>query len=291
MSESLIETRRRIATIESTEKITKAMKLVAAVKYQKCRKAFEDNLEYYSSMRQIMLKTINKVDLSKLDLSQYLSSYSNDKTLYVVMTSSLGLCGSYNYNIFRLLDPILKEGDELLIIGQKGFTHYKDSKYKVIDDYVGLLDDFNYTNVRMLRHYLFRIYRENKYKGISLVYTHYKNSMTFVPTIYQVAPFDENDLKKDDNQSTFAPDFVPDATTCCNQILSHYVDAMLYSKMLECQLSEQASRRNAMESATDSADEIVQQLKIVYNKSRQNAITQEITEVIAGANAGKKDDE
>ncbi|MFA6829759.1 MAG: ATP synthase F1 subunit gamma [Bacilli bacterium] len=287
MSESLIGTRRRIQTVQSTEKITKAMKLVASVKYQKWKKTYEQSLPFATEMKETMLRTISSVDLSRTRLSQYLTSFSDERTLYVIVTSSLGLCGSYNYNIYRAIDPILKPEDEIVVIGQKGYIHYHNGKNKVYSDYAGLFETFTYDNVRAIRHFLFRLYREEKYKAIKLVYTHYKNSMTFVPTIETLAPMDVDSLLKEAKKLESSPIFEPNPNAVADLILPHYADSEMYLKLIESQLSEQASRRNAMETATDNADDMLSTLQIEYNKMRQTAITQEITEVVAGANAGK----
>lgn len=291
MSESLIETRRRIQTIQSTEKITKAMKLVASVKFQKYKKKFNESLSYANEMEKTMMTTLMNIDISKTEYSQYLTSFDVDRKLYIVISSTLGLCGSYNYNIFKTLDPILKDKDEIITIGQKAYTHYHDSKYKIYDQYTSLLDNFSYDNVRAMRHFLFRLYREEKYNSIQLVYTNYKNSMSFIPTIKEIAPLPVasiQDMFK--SNYSYPPIFEPNANEVADLILPHYADSQLYIKMIESQLCEHASRRNAMETATDNADDILQTLKIEYNKARQSAITQEITEVVSGANSSNNDD-
>lgn len=286
MPESLIETRRRIQTIQSTEKITKAMKLVASVKYQKWKRMSEKAQPYASEMKAVMLKTVPGIDTKRAELSQYLGHFDTGRTLYVIVTSSLGLCGSYNYNLYKLIDPLLTPKDDIVIIGQKGYSHYHEGPNELITDYMQLFDAFTYDNVRAMRHYLFRRYREERYDAIRLVYTHYKNSMTFEPTIQTIAPLDIDGLLKDVDINAVPPIFEPNANDVADLILPHYADSELYTKLIESALSEQASRRNAMETATDNADDMLASLKLMYNKARQNAITQEITEVVAGANAG-----
>ena len=287
MSESLIETKRRITTIESTKKITKAMKLVSSVKYQRLKKSYEDNKNYFLSMRHVMVKTISGLNMSSFSHTEYLKPYESNKTLYIVVTSTLGLCGSYNYSIFKLLDPILKENDELVIIGNKGHIHYRNGKNKIYDEFISIFDNYDYDLVKTLRHFLFRKHRQNEYKEIKLVYTHYKNSMSFIPEMLTIAPLDIDDLKAEADLNYYPPIFEPNNVAVADLIFPHYVDSLLYNKLLESALSEQACRRNAMESATDNAEDLLDDLKITYNKSRQSAITQEITEVVAGSNASK----
>ncbi len=289
MPESLINTKRRINTIKSTEKITKAMKLVASVKYQRWRKYYEDNKAYREGLKSLLDTVLSHTSLESLEKSMYFKEQNGSKNLYLVFTSTLGLCGAYNYSLYKTLDPLLKEGDEIIFIGQKGYTHYKNKGYVLVEDYVSLMDNFSYSKVRRLRHVLFQKYRTGEYSSMYLVYTHYKNSMTFLPTVEKIAPLDFS-LASDDEEkgAGFEPIYEKGKESVIENLIPHYLDSLLYSLFIESELSELASRRNAMEAATDSADKIVSQLTIQYNKSRQNAITQEITEVVGGANAGKK---
>jgi F-type H+-transporting ATPase subunit gamma len=291
MPESLVETKRRIRSIQSTEKITKAMKMVAAVRFQKWKKTYDNNQFYRHAMHDTMVRTLASFDFSKAKkMPECLESYPSPKNLYIIISSSLGLCGAYNYNIFKMTDELIRPEDDLLLIGQKSYLHYKDRPNKEIVEYVNLLDNLTYDNVRMLRHFIFRLYRTGEYHSVILIYTRYQNSLTFVPVQRQLLPIDLSSLELEKNSSAIKPTFDPNPKEVLDLILPHYIDASLYNKVLECQVSEFASRRNAMETATDSADKITNQLKIIYNKSRQNAITQEITEVVAGANADKDED-
>lgn len=291
MSESLVNTKRRIATIRSTKKITKAMKLVASVKYQRYKKIYEDNKAYSTHMKDAMLRTLSSIDFDSFELPSILKSSERGKSLFIVVSSTLGLCGAYNYNLFKTLDPQIKEGDELLLIGQKALGHYSQSPYKKYTDYVDLLDKLSYSAVRRMRHFVLRLYKTGDYSKIILVYTQYKNSLTFLPTLHSLVPIiPEEEGLKEQTQTLNPPLFEPNIGEVLNQILPHYIDSSLYQKLIESEISELASRRNAMETATDSAEKIQSQLQLEYNKARQNAITQEITEVVAGANAGKEEE-
>lgn len=289
MAESLVNTKRRIATIKSTKKITKAMKLVASVKFQRWKKYLDDNSAYIENMENTLFKTLKCVDFSdeSIKLPTLFKSGEKDNNLYIIISSTLGLCGAYNYNLFKEIDSKITESDELFIIGEKAVTHYSNKKNTKYLDYVDIYDNFTYSAVRRMRHQIIRLYKKNGYKNVYLVYTHYQNSIAFIPTIESILPFNkqENIDDKTDDSTIFEPDVLKLLET----LIPHYIDAYLYNKMLETELSELASRRNAMEAATDSADKIQNQLQLEYNKARQNAITQEITEVVAGANSGKKE--
>ncbi len=288
MAESLINTKRRISTIKSTEKITKAMKLVASVKYQRWKKYYEDNKPYTACLLSDLKYLLSFFDGEEVSETPYFKRYEAKKTLYVVMTSTLGLCGAYNYTLFKTLDPLIKEGDELISIGEKALIHYKGKGIVLNEDFADLMDNYAYSKVRRLRHLLLQKYRTGEYGSVVLVYTHYKNSMTFVPTLETLAPLSLTALRGENEAVSFEPIYESSKEEVLNSLVPHYIDSVIYNRLIESELSELASRRNAMEAATDAADKIVHQLTIQYNKSRQNAITQEITEVVAGATAGKK---
>ena len=290
MAESLVNTRRRIATIKSTEKITKAMKLVATVKYQRWRRTYDESRPYSSQMQRMLITTLESVPFEELSSNPYIRESEGEKTLYILVTSSLGLCGAYNYSLFKTLDPILKEGDGLYLIGTKGYTHYKNKEVEINEEYIHLLEEFRMSRVRRLRHSIVRDYKSGKYQKVVLVYTQYKNSMTFRPSLHTLLPLDVEALSLRKDSYDYEPLFEPDLQTVLENVITYSIDSQIYQRLIESELSELASRRNAMETATDAADKIVKQLQLQYNKSRQNAITQEITEVVAGANAGKKEE-
>ena len=290
MAESLVNTRRRIATIKSTEKITKAMKLVATVKYQRWRRYYDESRPYSSQMQRMLITTLESVPFEELSSNPYIKESEGEKTLYILVTSSLGLCGAYNYSLFKTLDPILKEGDGLYLIGTKGYTHYKNKEVEINEEYIHLLEEFRMSKVRRLRHSIVRDYKSGKYQKVVLVYTQYKNSMTFLPSLHTLLPLDVEALSLRKDSYDYEPLFEPDLNTVLENVITYSIDSQIYQRLIESELSELASRRNAMETATDAADKIVKQLQLQYNKSRQNAITQEITEVVAGANAGKKEE-
>ena len=233
---------------------------------------------------------LSHTDFKSLEDSLYFKEREGKKALYIVFTSTLGLCGAYNYSLFKTLDSLLKPGDEIIAIGQKALIHYKDKGYKLVEDFASLMDNYSYSKVRRLRHVIFQKYQTGEYSSINLVYTHYKNSMTFLPTVEKIAPLDITSFQEEKNGYRFEPIYESSKEEVINSLVPHYLDSLLYNRFIESELSELASRRNAMEAATDSADKIVSQLTIQYNKSRQNAITQEITEVVAGATAGKKEE-
>lgn len=284
MGEGLIETKRRIESINSTGKITSAMKLVASVKLKRWRTLFDNNTPYYLGYKKVMEKLLSCVTLKEAQtFTTTLFSYPDSKKrLYVLISSDLGLCGGYNFNIFRKLESVLNKEDEILFIGTKGYLHFRNCENKMYRDFEHLVDDFTYDNIKQFRHFLVRFYNLNKYKEVFLVYTKYINSLNFEPSIDQVLPLKHDELKAESSEIDNII-FENNAKDCIEKILPHYIDSYLYNKIIESVVCESAARRNAMENATKNAEEIIDDLKLKYNKARQARITQEITEVISGS--------
>lgn len=286
MDGNLISIKSRIKSIDSTLKITKAMKLVASVKLKRLKSLFDMNNLYYEQMKDILYKTLSYYDLKSHKLPDCLKQYNSNKNLYIIVSSTLGLCGSYNFEIFKKLEEILKKDDELLVIGEKGIMHFKNFENKMYDDFKMLLLNFTYNNVKKMRHFIFKIYKQNKYKSVKLIYSKYINSLTFRPDIIKILPLEFN-LEDYKEKFEFKPIIEPNVNEVLNKMLPHYVDSLLFNKLLESNVCEYASRRNAMENATNNANEITNEFKIKFNKARQANITSEIIEVVAGANSSK----
>ncbi len=278
MSQGLTNTKRRIKSISSTRKITKAMELVATVKLKKWKDRMENIVSYLNVMNNIISSCSDKEGPTDiLELKEYNEATSN---LYVVVTSSLGLCGGYNYNLFKFLNSLIKKNDKVLVVGTKGFVKYSREDVELNDEYVTLLDKLDYQKVQNLVYDLRNEYASGKYNKVYLISTEYVNSLTFVPREYQLLPLSGQKETNDIKQEVL---FEPSKEEVLALIIPKYLNTFLYGRLIEASVCEQAARRNAMDSATDNAEELLEKLRIEYNKARQGAITQEITEVVAGA--------
>ncbi len=281
MSASLTKTKRRIQSVESTKKITKAMNLVATVKLKKWRNSMDNIISYLNMMEGIVLSCVEGADTQDNDIEEFKKYKGVDKTLYVVVTSSLGLCGGYNYNLFKFLNTKLKANDKVIILGTKGFTKLSHEDLDLDEDYVSFLDKMNYPSVDKLRMTILKEYKSGQYKSVKLITTLYKNSLKFIPNDITILPLgDISEGKEKVNVDTI---FEPNEKEVLSLIIPKYINTVLYGRLTEAVVCEQASRRNAMDTATDNAEELTDKLKIEYNKARQAAITQEITEVVSGA--------
>ncbi len=279
MAQGMQETKRRIQSVKVISKITKAMKLVATAKLRRAKKNFDDIREYYEAVD----KTVSELLINVRDVKKIFPKVAKEKTLYIAITSDLGLCGSYNSNVLKLLKHNLKADDILVMIGTKGNNHMLSLNRKPDFTFLKTGDKPSYeVSNTISREVLSQFYSGNINK-VRLIYTKYVNTLTFIPTITDILPVVNKETDKDAISQNY--EFEPDAETVLKKTIPLYVSSLIFGALAESQISEQSSRRTAMESATDNADELTKDLELKYNRARQGAITQEISEIIAGANS------
>ena len=278
MAQSLHKTKRRIASVNSTKKITKAMELVATVKLKRFKNVMLQNEAYASELVNIIHHLFEHINDEE---NPYLVTSKSETDLYIVVSSNLGLCASYNNNIYNfVINNVNKETSKIIPIGYKGENFLRKEGYDLIDKYVSINEHLSYTEIRKLGEKVTREFIKGNYRSIRLIYTHYVNSLKFVPEEMTIFPVQKVEAK---SFIGYEPIYDPDAKTLIDELIPIYVSSTLYHKIIESQVSEQASRRTAMENANDNADEIIDKLTLEYNKARQTAITQEINEIVSGS--------
>lgn len=280
MAQELANTKKRIQSVNSTLKITKAMELVANAKLKRWKNKMENITQYLLEMSDIISTCAGSYDPFNMSIDE-LKKYKNTSSkLYIVVTSSLGLCGGYNYNVFKFLNNKIKPEDKVIILGTKGLIKYSHTDLNLDEDYVSLLDKFDSYASRNLIDKIINEYKTGKYKEVRLIATEYKNSLTFIPNDIKILPFEnKNNTTINDNII-----FDPNKEEVLSLLIPKYLDVLMYGKLTEAIVCEHASRRNAMDTATDNGKELSQKLMLEYNKARQQAITQEITEISSAAN-------
>ena len=277
MAQSLHKTKRRIASVNSTKKITKAMELVATVKLKKFKDVMTRNSLYSDELINLIHTLFSSCEDSYDN--KYIKEGKSEETLYVIVNSNLGLCASYNNDVYNfVINNVPKEHSVICTIGLKGENFYSKEGYKVIDEFTSLNEKLIYEDVLKFGNYLHNQFMANKYKRVELIYTKYVNSIKFIPTLITLFP-----IKNEEKQFKLEPIFDPSISSLIESLVPIYVVSTIYQKFIESQVSEQASRRTAMENATDNADEIINNLTLEFNKARQAAITQEISEVVSGS--------
>lgn len=275
----LHSTKNRIKSIDSTRKITKAMELVASVKLKRWQRNFENILDYSNTVEKIISSCVGATSDEDSNIPQLKKYDKANKKLVVIITSSLGLCGGYNYNVLKFADSIIEEEDKLILLGNKGEIKFAEYPNELDLSKEDILEHLDFSKIKLLANLLDTEYKKGIYKSVILVYTSYKNSLKFEPTTYPLFPLQ---IEKKENIG-FDPIYEPNKKEFLALLIPKYLETVLYTKIVESIVSEQASRRNAMDNATENADELVEKLTLQYNKARQAAITNELIDVVAGA--------
>ena len=277
MAGNLNKTKHRIASINSTKKITKAMELVSTVKLKKFKNVMLKNELYSDELKSLTCTLFSRLDDEE---NKYTKLNDAEKDLLIVVSSNLGLCAGYNNDIYHYVEQNFDKNEVVIIpIGMKGDSYFKKNGFALNEEFVLLNEKINYLDITRLGKMVLSYFVNKKYRSIKLVYTKYVNSIKFVPNTLSLFPLEIENV----NDSTLIePLYDPDLKTLIDNLVPLYVNINLYQKIVESQVCEQASRRNAMENATDNADELISTLTLEYNKARQAQITQEISEVIAG---------
>ena len=272
----------RIKSVQSTMQITKAMQLVAASKLRKAKEKADNSKPYLETL----LGTLRDIADGNLDFqSPYTKAGKNDKWLYVVIAGDRGLAGGYNSNLFKFMESETKGRDiEVLPIGKKSVEYFKHRNVPIFTEEFAEVAKVTISDCFSVAKLLCDAYKEEKFGHIFLCYTDFVSMMSQVPKASSILPLsdlaeDESGPKK--NRSLIL--YEPDSETVFNTVVPEYLAGVLYSSINISVASELAARRTAMEAATDNAEEMIETLSLYYNRARQASITQEITEIVAGA--------
>ena len=286
---SLDDLKKRIASVKSTQKITKAMKMVAAAKLRKAQESAERGRPYSEKMNNIILNLSNGIS-DKENAPKLLSGTGNDKVhLCVVMTSDRGLCGGFNSNIIKKaknnFGELLKEGKVLKIItvGSKGNDQLKRQYGNKIIENISFKNskNANYFDAEKVGRIIIEKFEKEEFDICTIFYNQFKNVITQIPQAQKIIPL--NTESADENELEDSYEFEPDEDEILNNLLPKNISTQIFKAMLENSASEQGARMSAMDNATRNAGEMVDKLTIEYNRSRQAAITKELIEIISGA--------
>lgn len=274
----------RISVVSSTQKITNAMELVSTSKLRRLRNEYTQVKSYLDTLQDTFNELIAHVQPN--DFYDIFPQNNIESSLYIVITSDLGLCGSYNSNIIKLLTEKIKQNDKIIILGTKGVGLVLGSSLKdqVIKSYINIGDKLSYKLSNEITKMGLEYYTDKKISKINLIYTEFINNLTQTPISLQLFPINVNSYSKTQNQ-TDSIEFEPNAETVLLETIPMFISSMIYCLSANSKISEMASRRNAMENATSNAGDLIKDLKLEFNRQRQGIITQEITEIVAGADA------
>ncbi|MDY4848800.1 MAG: ATP synthase F1 subunit gamma [Bacilli bacterium] len=279
MASNLTKVKARINSVKGAYKVTSAMKLVSSVKLNRWKTSMLANREYANAIDDICREVFTYVKKVKSPFSQI-----NDKAtknLYIVLSSTLGLCGAYNNNIFKLADAKIQKEDDAIILGGKGISHFQNGTFHTLSGFEEANNLQDSSLINTITNLITNEYLKGTYREIHLIYSYYRNSLVFIPTDLMILP-----LKQEQNNDVgFGPILEPNEQKLMDQLVPIYLKTIIQSKFLESEVCEQAARSNAMDNATNNAKELLDNLQIEFNKARQAAITQEITEIVSAANA------
>ena len=281
---SMRDIKRRKGSIQSTQQITKAMKLVSTVKLQRAKQNAEKSQTYfhcmYNTVHSILRRTQNLEH-------KYLKSGESGKKAVIVITSNRGLAGGYNSNVIKMITQGELANEDLAIyaIGKKG----KDAlakNYEIRADYSDVIEDPVYAEAMKISKEVLSAFENGEISEIYLAYTGFKNTVVHIPTLLKLLPVEvsgEEETAQEDDHVMM--NFEPEDEEALNLLIPKYITSLIYGGMIEAIASENGARMQAMDAATSNAEEMIEDLTLLYNRARQGSITQELTEIIAGANA------
>jgi F-type H+-transporting ATPase subunit gamma len=286
---SLDDLKKRIASVKSTQKITKAMKMVAAAKLRRAQESAEKGRPYSEKMNNVILNLSSGIS-DKENAPKLLSGSGKDQIhLCVVMTSDRGLCGGFNSNIIKkaksYFAKLSEEGKELKIItvGSKGNDQLKRAYGDKIISNISFKEskNANYFDAEKVGKIVIEKFEGEEFDVCTIFYNQFKNVITQIPQAQQIIPLNTEATEEDKSEDSY--EFEPDEDEILSNLLPKNISTQIFKAMLENSASEQGSRMSAMDNATRNAGEMVDKLTIEYNRSRQAAITKELIEIISGA--------
>ncbi len=284
---SLKDIRKRIASVKSTQQITKAMKMVAAAKLRRAQDNITQARPYADKMREVIGSLSVRVDPSHHPL---LVKREVKKREILMITSDRGLCGGYNQNIIREVSHLLKDRDDgvevqLNIIGRKGLEYFKRRDFPIRKEYRNILGNLDYDVAAMVGKDIVEAYEAGEFDELVVVYNRFRSAISQVVTVQKLLPIEPIEIPEDAVVTEYI--YEPSEKAILDQLLPRYVEVQIYRAMLEALASEFGARMTAMESATNNASEMIDRLTLEMNRARQAAITKELMEIVGGAEALK----
>jgi len=295
MAGSLKEVRERISSVKNTQQITKAMKMVAAAKLRRAQQAIQEMRPYAEKLEQMLVNILSNLEG---DASTVFGTEREVKNVcIVVITSNRGLAGAFNTNIVKATLGILEEQyadafEEgrvtLLPIGKRGYDYFRKryaKKITIIKDYVDLFDDLSFDNVKKVSQLLMDRFEEGKFDVVHIAYARFKNAVQQFAEVERFLPVEKLEQEEEEKPTKADYIFEPDKDKLLNYLVPSILQTQFQKYILDTHASEHGARMTAMDNATENAEELLKDLRISYNKARQEAITKELSEIVGGAAA------
>lgn len=281
---SLQDIRRRIKSVKSIQQITNAMNMVATSRLRRAKEAATSNKPYADKVAQV----VNQIASNAGDFSHPLLTVREEgKSLLLVIAADKGLAGAYSSNVLKEASSRItdKGNTEIVAVGRKAKEFFKNRNYYIAKDYTGFSERPHYEHAREIAEDLIQRFEAGEVKEIHMVYTRFVSAISCVPEVVQLLPFKHEDEEAKGPQAEYI--YEPSAEVVLGHLLPQYLVTVIYAALLQAAASELSSRMNAMSNATDNAEELISKLDLHYNKVRQAGITNEITEIVGGAEALK----
>ncbi|MDE6433757.1 MAG: ATP synthase F1 subunit gamma [Lachnospiraceae bacterium] len=281
---SMRDIKRRKESVASTGQITKAMKLVSTVKLQKAKARAESNKPYFTMLYDTMCSILARSGGME---HRYLTAGDSTRKAVITITGNRGLAGGYNNNIVKEIAAAFSpEETDIYAVGRKGIENLSRKGYKIVEDYSEVINEPLYGDAIKIGKNVLASFEEGEVGEIYLAYTSFKNMVTQEPQLIKLLPINVEEIMQDVEVDILTPmNFEPEADEALDMIIPKYINNILYGAFIESIASENGARMQAMDSATKNADDMIADLSLKYNRARQSSITQELTEIIAGAEA------
>ena len=286
----------RIKSINDTKKITNAMYLISSSKLKRAKKSLSDTEPYFFALQSSIAKILEHTDSTQVRQKYFEEGMTKPvaelKKAYIVVTADKGLAGAYNHNVIKIAEKEIEKhpNSKIYIIGQVGMHYFEHRNVEFSHSFKYTIQNPTLSRARSIAETLLDSYLRDKVDEVYIIYTKMINSMSSEAEMLKLLPMDKGDFKTDELLETGERteyEFMPSSDVVFDTIVPNWLSGLVYGALVEAYCSEQNSRMMAMQSSTDNANEMLRDLNVVYNRVRQAAITQEITEVISGAKAQK----
>jgi F-type H+-transporting ATPase subunit gamma len=283
---SMRDIKRRKTSIQSTQQITKAMKLVATAKLQKAKAQAEETRPYFNKMHS----TIASILSQSGGLNHpFLNEREGSKSTYIVITSNRGLAGGYNGNVCKqVINSQTNVTDASIIaVGKRGRDLLKRKQFEIIDEHNDIVENPTYKDAAIIGEKVLEMYKNGEIDHLYIAYTAFNSTISQEPKLLKVLPLDINDFEEEEEKSLTLMNYEPSPEEVLEHIIPKYINSIIFGALKESVASEHGARMTAMDSATNNATDMIDKLTLQYNRARQASITQELSEIVGGAEALK----
>lgn len=281
------EISRRIRGVSNTMQITKAMEMVSSVKLRRSREVLESSKPYYQAVLENIQRVLNNVKGVRHPL---IEEREVKNSLYIVLASDRGLAGGYNSNINRLVADDIKDNNKnakIIPVGLKAFDYFRNRDYEIVQEFLGISEEPAFTDAKEIAKIAIELYEAGEVDEVKIGFTEFESIVVQTPKLLKLLPSTKNEEDSEEGQAGVLMEFEPSPERVLDFLIPKYIESTIFGALTEASTSEQGARQVAMESATENAEEIIEDLELIYNRARQEAITMEISEIVSGAEALK----